>query len=175
MENTKLAAIYFDDGQNVDALFNEIAISLIEEGQNVVGVLQARGLSQGECHCSDMDLQVIGSDRVFRISQPLGEGSSGCRLHPGALAECSAYLHQQMKQDCDLLILNRFGKGESEGRGFRDLIICALDAGIPVLMAARPTYQVAFQDFAGDLGVELPFDKLAIQAWLLGKEQSQAA
>ena len=56
-----------------------------------------------------MDLTSIGSKRVFRISQPLGRGSHGCRLHPGALAECSAFLGSELDAGADLLILNHYG------------------------------------------------------------------
>lgn len=62
-----------------------------------------------------------------------------------------------------------------EGRGFRDLMTSALGAGIPVLTALRPTYQASFQTFAGDLGIELSFDRFSIEAWLLGFEQAHAA
>lgn len=108
--NVSLAAVCFEDGCDVDRLFSEIASRQIARSKRVCGVLQVRGISQGKCHCSDMDLQSIGSERVFRISQSLGQGAAGCRLHPGALAECSAYLQQKIEDGCDLLILNRFGK-----------------------------------------------------------------
>ena len=107
----------------------------------------------------DMDLKVIGSHANFRISQSLGKGSSGCRLNPGALAECSAFLQNEISRGCDLLVLNRFGKGESEGRGFRDLISLALANNIPVLTAVRPAYKVSFEEFAGEFGLVIPFGK----------------
>jgi len=170
-----LAAVCFRDGQDVDRLLGEVAIEQMARGKRVVGVLQARGDSHGECHCSDMDLETIGSGKVFRISQPLGEGSAGCRLHPGALADCSAFLQQEIEQGCDLLILNRFGKGESEGRGFRDLISSALSFDIPVLMALRSTYLDSFHSFAGELGTQLVCDRAVIDAWVSNFECVEAA
>lgn len=175
MSGAILAAVCFEDGDNIDSLLKDIAAWQFSRGCRVRGVLQARGLSNSECYCSDMDLQVIGSDRVFQISQPLGQGSSGCRLHPGALAECSKFLEHQVDDGCDLLILNRFGKDESEGRGFRDLIGHALGAGIPVLTAVRATYRQSFEIFSADLGVELPFHRPAVENWFYELERGHAA
>ena len=133
------------------------------------GVLQSRGAADGECHCRDMDLQVIGSNKVFRISQSLGQGSGGCRLHPGALAECCAFLEQQLLDGADLLVLNRFGKGESDGRGFRDLISLAMTLEIPVLTAVRPTYLAAWQEFSDGCGTTLPFSPGCVEEWIRPK------
>jgi hypothetical protein len=134
-------------------------------GLNLRGVLQSRGAAGGECHCAEMDLTTIGSNKTFRISQPLGNAARGCRLNPGALADCAAHLEADLP-GADLLILNRFGKGESEGRGFRDLIGAAMGQGIPVLTAIRPTYAQAWADFGGDLACDLAMDQAAVMAWL---------
>lgn len=163
-----LAAIRFDDGQEVDDLFSSFVRLLEGRGLRVRGVLQARGKAGGACHCADMDLHAIGSSPVFRISQSLGNGSSACRLDPGVLAECSAFLDQQIASGADLLVLNRFGKGESEGRGFRDLISSALSRGIPVLIAIRPVYESAWRQFSGDFGVTLPLDMDEVVTWYDG-------
>jgi hypothetical protein len=173
--NPFFAAICFEDGQDIDALLQDFLNSDAACGLTIRGVMQSRASGAGACHCADMDLRAIGSGTIFRISQPLGSGSSGCRLHPGALADCSAYLEKQLQEGADLLVLNRFGKGESEGRGFRDLISAALLADIPVLIAMRPTYREDWKAFSGDYGVELPFDPSAIAAWLAALEHADAA
>lgn len=159
-----LAAIRFETG-DIDSLLNNIAAALLNDGYRVRGVLQTRGKMHGECHCADMDLHAIGKARSFRISQPLGNGSHGCRLHPGALAECAAYLETEMKQGTDLLVLNRFGRGESEGRGFRDLIGKALIRNVPVLTAVRPTYEEEWRAFGQSLSCDLPMEKSTILKW----------
>lgn len=170
-----VAAIQFDDGQDIDELVAEFVGEQRAQGFRVKGVLQTRGQAGGECFCSEMYLHAIGCDQVFRISQPLGRGSSGCRLHYGELAKCSAFLEREIEAGADLLVLNRFGKGESEGRGLRDLITAALAAGIPVLIAVRPTYLAAWQHFSGNCGIKLPFDKVAIQDWFRALRRDHAA
>ena len=174
MTAAPLAAILFDRG-DIDGLLAEIAGVLIEEGRVVRGALQSRGIASGECHCADMDLTTLGSNRTFRISQPLGNGSRGCRLHPGALAECSSYLSGELALGADLLILNRFGRGESEGRGFRDLIALALADSVPILTAVRPTYLAQWREFSGGQGSELQMDRAVIHSWLAEQLPYEAA
>ena len=170
-----LAAIRFGDNQNIDQLLEEVVNEFQKSGKLVRGALQLRGSGAGECYCADMDLRLISSGQVFRISQPLGSGSAGCRLHPGVLAECSACLEQQIEKGCDLLVLNRFGKGESEGRGFRDLISKALLSGIPVLTATRATYADAWNEFSGEMGIELPCERSSIYKWYEALNGADAA
>ncbi|MEM9577800.1 MAG: DUF2478 domain-containing protein [Pseudomonadota bacterium] len=165
-----LAAIAFDT-QDVDRFLGDIARSMALRGLVVHGVLQSRGLSGGDCHCADMDLTSLGTGRVFRISQPLGNGSRGCRLHPGALADCAMQLQREIAQGADLLVLNRFGRGESEGRGFRDLIGHALGIGVPVLTAVRPTYQPAWQSFAEGAALTLPMTRGAVLEWFQSTQE----
>lgn len=164
MASALLAAVRCDQG-DVDSLLREVERALSAEGRHVQGVLQTQGLSNGECFCADMDLQVIGADRSFRISQSLGPGSRGCRLNSGALADCAAFLEQALTAETELLILNRFGRGESEGKGFRDLIGAAIAAGVPVLTALRPAYAEAWTAFGAEMACELPLEKEAVLAW----------
>ncbi|MCQ0091378.1 DUF2478 domain-containing protein [Roseovarius sp. M141] len=159
-----LAAVRFDHG-DIDAFLTEISETLNVSGLRIRGALQSRGAAGDECHCADMDLTTLQSGRTFRISQPLGNGSRGCRLHPGALAECASFIGAELHAGADLLILNRFGRGESEGRGFRDLIGTAINLGVPVLTAVRPTYADAWTAFGADIACDLPMQRAAVLTW----------
>ena len=64
----------------------------------------------------------------------------------------------------DLLILNRFGRAESLGRGLLRCFAEAVDAGIPVLTSVREPYDIAWRDFHGGLGIDLAADFEAIVA-----------
>ena len=165
-----LAAIRFEPHDLVDDLLERFTKQVTSSGKRVSGVLQSRGDVTGECHCADMDLQTIGSNRWFRISQSLGSGSRGCRLDPGALAHCAAFLEQEIQNGCDLLVLNRFGKGEADGRGFRDLISSATCRQIPVLVALRDTYRDAWHEFCGGYACELRCREDELMAWFRSVE-----
>lgn len=174
MTGTPLAAIRVED-QDIDGFVAGLVEVLHPAGWRLSGVLQWRGRADADCHCADMDLTSIATGEVFRISQPLGNRAHGCRLHPGALAQCSEALARELSTGPDLLVLNRFGHGESQGRGFRDLIATALDLGIPVLTTVRPKYAAAWAGFGGGLACDLPFDAGAVLAWAYARKEVRRA
>jgi len=102
-----------------------------------------------------MDIQVLPSGPVIRISQNTGNGASGCRLDAGALEAAVAAVETALAGPVDLLMINKFGRHEAEGRGFRALIGEALAQGIPVLTAVKHQNRRAFDDFSADLAMPL--------------------
>lgn len=155
-----------NDGQGgLDALLADAAARLGADGLRVAGALQQNQEVAPDRPCRMM-LAVLGSDRVVAISQDLGRDATGCRLDPQGLAEAVALVEAGMARAApDLLIVNKFGKSEAEGRGFRDLIGTALADGIPVLTTVSTIQHPAFLDFAGDMATELPAELQAITAW----------
>ena len=101
----------------------------------------------------------------MRITQALGRGSIGCRLDPRALVELSGALLSELDSGVDLLVLNRFGKGESEGQGFRTVIEKGFQTGIPVLTAVRDTYAGAWAAFGGEISETLAPHPDSVLAW----------
>ena len=51
----------------------------------------------------------------------------------------------------DLVIVNKFGKQECFGRGFRDVIAQALAQGVPVLLSVPAEQLPGFHAFAGEM------------------------
>ena len=64
-----------------------------------------------------------------------------------------------------LLIVNKFGKREAEGGGFRPLIAAALERGLPVLVGLGERNAEAFDAFAGDMAETLDPSEAALIAW----------
>ena len=123
-----------------------------------------------------MDVRVLPEGPVIRISQSLGAGSRGCRLDPGAL-ETAIGLCEARLEGADLLIVNKFGKQEASGRGFRGLIGEALARDIPVLVGLNRMNHDAFHEFTGNEAVELAPEPDALRGWLadvLGGDRSAA-
>jgi nucleoside-triphosphatase THEP1 len=71
-----------------------------------------------------------------------------------------------LSSGADLLIVNKFGKHEAEGRGFRDVIAEAVAMEIPVLVGLNALNRPAFESFAEGLAVQLPSDPAALMAWV---------
>ena len=157
-----LAHVTIDDRSGAgDRLLHDIAHALAADGLRLAGAVQVNHDRGADCSC-DMDLTVLGDDGgPVRISQSLGNGSSGCRLDSGALALAAGRAARVLEGGADLVIVNKFGKQEAEGGGFRDLIAEALARETPVLIAVAPKFRAAFADFAGDLAEPLaPEDAL---------------
>lgn len=123
----------------------------------------------------DMDVRVLGGGPMIRISQSLGAGSRGCRLDPAALERAVGEVTSRLHDDIDLVIINKFGKHEAEGRGFRPLIADALERELPVLIAVSRLNLASFLDFTGGLAWQLPLDVDAIEEWLVHRREGAAA
>lgn len=153
---------FFTSDARSDALLADLALRLAADGLRLAGAVQVNAeRAAGPC---DMDLVVLGPGQRVRISQSLGPGSTGCRLDPGGL-ETAVALAEQALAGANLVLVNKFGKQEAEGRGFRSLIGRALAEGVPVLTAVSPGNRAAFAAFADGLAEELPPDPEALARW----------
>lgn len=159
-----LAAVVFADNQSIDAAIERAVRAAIASGANIGGILQRH--SPGEPGCMSMAVENIATGRRIGIAQPLGPQAKACRLDPRALADVGAMLSGLLAEDIDVLVLNRFGKAESEGGGLRDIVATAMERGIPVLMPVFEAYREAWADFSGDLCEFVAPDATAISAWM---------
>ena len=133
-----------------DRLLTGIAQTLQARGLRLAGAVQAN-IDRGPDRVCDMELAILGRDQIIGITQNLGSCAEGCRLDTAALATAVAQAEAVLAQGADLVIVNKFGKQEGFGRGFRDFIGQALAQGIPVLLSVPPEQLPQFQEFAGDM------------------------
>ena len=144
-----------------DLLLTTLATDLEAQGIRLAGAVQTNIDIGADCGC-DMELRVLGDDGpVVRISQSLGTQSQGCRLDAGALETAVARACHALKAGADLVVLNKFARQESFGRGFREVIALALEMGVPVLTYVPDDYAQAFTEFAGDLAIPVARDSAA--------------
>lgn len=143
-----------------DAVLAKVVEQLTQSGLRLAGTVQHNLENPATPHC-DMDLQVLPDGPVYRISQSLGAGSRGCRLNPESLELSVAQVARRMA-GAQLLVINKFGKHESEGRGFRPLIGEAIGDGLPVLLGVNALNLPGFLEFAEGMATELPPDPAAI-------------
>ena len=137
---------------SLDAQVRDVARGLRMAGLRVAGAVQMNPAGAAG-RCCDMALQLLPSDRLIRISEDRGPLARGCRLDAGALeqavAEVLALLDTPVPPQ--VLVLNKFGKQEAEGRGFRPVIAEALGRDIPVLVGVGPGNLEALEAFAGGM------------------------
>lgn len=147
-----------------DRLLWAAAEALNGRGWRLAGAVQINSDS-GDGLASDMDLLVLGGERRLRISQNLGAHARGCRLDPDALETAVGLAERALDAGARLLIVNKFGKQEADGRGFRPLIGRALSEGVPVLTAVNAGHRAGFEAFAEGMGAELPARLEDVLAW----------
>lgn len=159
-----LGYIPIDTPGAADALLSGVAERLAALGWPLAGAVQAnpQGARGDKCH---MDLHVLTSGDVVRISQDLGALARGCRLDPAGLASAVGLAEAALGPATRLVVVNKFGKQEVDGQGFRPLVGRALADGIPVLTAVGPVNLPGFLAFAEDLAEPLPADPDAVMAW----------
>lgn len=170
----KIAYTMSEGRGDVDLLLFGVAQQLISGGRRPAGIVQTNTECEGGGPC-DMDVQVLPDGPVIRISQSLGAASKGCRLDPNALEQAVGLVEQQLAGGADCLIVNKFGKHEADGRGFRSTIAKALELDIPVLVGLNALNQPQFDDFTGGEAVSLAPTRADILAWLGQPAEHSAA
>ena len=151
-----------------DDLLVQAAQEMRKLGLSLAGVLQHNPLAKGADRC-EMVLEILRANDQLLISQDLGPMSKGCRLNASALEQAVGLVMTSLaQQKSDMLIINKFGKQEVDGRGFRPAIAMALEEEVPVLVMVRPESLQNFQDFIGDMGQEIVPDLQAIMLWVKG-------
>ncbi|MCC5956034.1 MAG: DUF2478 domain-containing protein [Natronohydrobacter sp.] len=157
-----------------DKLLVDLSEELIARGIDLAGVVQINRETRPDRLC-DMDLQVLGHDHTVRISQNLGPYARGCRLDPLGLETAVGLVEADLDRHPALLILNKFGKSELEGRGFRNVIGKALTAEVPVLTAVNKANLDGFLHFAEGMADALDPGSEALLAWCIGVTQRRLA
>ena len=157
----------------VDRILAQTAAALMAAGLKLAGVVQTNSENCDIGLC-DMDVRVLPDGPVFRISQSLGKEAKGCRLDPGALEQAVGAVAASLEDGPDLLIINKFGKHEADGRGFRPLIAEALARNIPVVLGVSKLSQRSFDEFTGGAATYIAPNEESLMAWFQ-KETSHPA
>lgn len=159
-----IAAIKAERSTDADAMFARVVEDLRRNGYRVGGVRQLDAEKPGRRKC-EMRLLDLTSGHVTCISEDRGNDSRGCRLDHRALTEAAERVCEAIRQGVDLVIVNKFGKAESEGHGMRDVIALALETGTPTLVCATPEHHDTLIKFCGDFAVSLPLQYSAVLDW----------
>lgn len=160
-----LAGIVYRRHDPVDELLERVRSGLTARGIIVGGISQNKIDSPDNASRSMLVVREINGAWEVPILQFRGEEARGCRLNPQAIADIAGRMNTIMAADTDLLLINRFGRAESESRGLRDLFEHAALSGLPLLVAVREDYCDAWRDFHGGLGTELPVSEEAVIYW----------
>lgn len=156
---------------DTDLLLHKVAQAIIKAGYRPAGTAQINTERPDAGPC-DMDVLVLPTGPTLRISQSLGREARGCRLDPEAL-ESAVGLVQARLPESDCLIVNKFGKHEADGRGFRTVIGEALAIELPVLVGLNALNAEAFMEFCGGLAKRIEPDAHDLERWLFSSIASK--
>jgi len=149
-----------EEHQDPDAVLRDFAAELNARGFRTIGMVQS-----GQCADSSLSALLLHSGEKLLLAQDFDPAASGCRLDVGRLQNAGARIAEALKAGADLLVVNRFGKRERDGKGLGYLIERALEAGTPVVIAVSSRRFPDWIKFAGGMTVKLACNRDALQTW----------
>src|ERR1700680_1715809 len=157
-----LAALVYEKDQDPDQILREFAADLRACGYRAVGLVQTGH------HCLDaprLSAMLVHTGEELQLFQDLGACAAGCRLDVGQLLDAGAQIASAIEEGADLVIVNRFGRQEREGKGLSFLVERALAADIPVVIAVPGHRFADWIRFADGMSVRLRCDRQILDAW----------
>ncbi|MCP3407692.1 DUF2478 domain-containing protein [Bradyrhizobium sp. CCGB01] len=155
-----LAALVYEPHQDPDAVLRNFAADLNARGVRVVGLVQA-----GQCADSSLSAVLLHSGEKLLLAQDFDPAAQGCRLDLARLQNAGERVADALSRGADLVIINRFGKRERDGKGLGYLIERALSADIPVVIAVASDRFSDWITFVGGMSVRLGCERDALEAW----------
>jgi nucleoside-triphosphatase THEP1 len=150
----RIAALIYTDSVAADRSLRDLALDLMERGLRLAGLVQHNPPRPGRSRC-DMVLEELASGDVVPISHDRGPHARGCALDVGQLLAAMQLVRAQIATRPDLVILNKFGKTEAEGGGFREVIAEVIEADLPLLIAVPWRNIEGWRAFVGPLSREI--------------------
>jgi Protein of unknown function (DUF2478) len=157
-----LAALVYEMDEDPDEVLRVFAANLTERGFRPVGLVQLGH------HCVDgpeLSAVLLYTGEKLQLFQDLGACATGCRLDVGQLIQAGVQVAEAIDQGADVVIVNRFGRQEREGKGLCYLIERALSADIPVVIAVPEHRFADWIRFADGMSVKLRCNRQALDAW----------
>ena len=160
MPTSRLAAVLFDREEPVDDIMRAFVERLRAEGAKVAGLVQEPGAEE-----RDLEVRDLTTGERLPIMQDLGAEAEGCAVDPAAIAVAARMLDRARGEKPDLLVVNRFGRLESEGAGMIAEIGAAVAEGEAVLIAVPLRYGDAWNAFADGLDAQMRPELSELERW----------
>jgi nucleoside-triphosphatase THEP1 len=157
--SSTIHAIVYDEGSPTSAFARSLVAFWTHAGLRVAGLVED-DMPRPDRGVCDMVLHELVSGERILISKYRGKQARGCRLDTGALLQAAELVRCSLAE-ADILILNKFGKIESEGGGLRSLIVDALDHAVPIVIFVPRRNQDSWQDFVSPLATQWDFADLS--------------
>jgi nucleoside-triphosphatase THEP1 len=155
-----VAALVYEPDQDPDTVLRDFAADLNAQGFHAIGMVQV-----GQCADASLSAVLVHSGEKLSLTQDFGPRANGCRLDTDRLHYAAARIAGALDAGADVVIINRFGKRERDGKGLAYLIERALDADKPVVIAVSSQHFAEWIKFAGGMSVKLACNRHALATW----------
>jgi hypothetical protein len=156
-----LAALVYGPGQDPDRILSGFAADLHASGHLAVGLVQLGHRRFDSVLCATL----LHSGENMSLFRDSDDPAGGRRLDLDRLRDAGERIAAAIERGADIVIVNRFGRQECEGKGLSPLIAHALRADIPVVIAVPGHRFADWIRFAQGMSVKLPCNRLALDAW----------
>jgi len=157
-----LVGLVYSDSARAEATLAALADYLQAHDLALAGLIQ-RALDRPASARCDMELEDLATGARTAIADDRGSGAVGCALDTDALLGALVRAQATLEAPTDLLLVNKFGKMEAEGSGFRPLIVAALERGIPTIVAVPARNLAVWEAFAADLAMTVPLNDMPLR------------
>jgi len=156
------AAVYSPNTFDRMALF-KFAERLKVNKTRIGGILQT-AIFDNEGNIAGLDAIDIATNERLPISRPRGDGTI-CGLDASVLAGTSSIIRNAVDSQLDLIVIEKFGALEQNGKGLVDDILTAIAEDIPLVISMSQSALPAWQALSGGLGDVLAFEESAFEQW----------
>ena len=132
----------------------------------VGGVLQ-EAIFNSDGEIAGLDAIDVATGRRIPISRPVPNAGE-CGLDVSALADTTGIIRNAISDRVDLIVVDKFGELEQNGKGLIDEILQTIVEGIPLLISVPAAALPVWQECSGELGSVLPFNEEAFSQWWQG-------
>jgi nucleoside-triphosphatase THEP1 len=166
------AAVYTPDTGDRMALLKFVE-KLKSSNIRVGGVLQ-EAIFDSAGAITGLDAIDVATNERIPISRP-PKGDDECGLDVSALAETTRIIRHAISERFDLVVVEKFGELEQDGKGLIDEIFQTIAEGIPLLISVPEAALPVWQQRSGELGSVLEFSEQAFEQWWQSLQQAPGA
>ncbi|MFC3694376.1 DUF2478 domain-containing protein [Chenggangzhangella methanolivorans] len=162
----RIVALQGAAGFVVQVRLAEFARARAVEGIRVAGCVEEFSGAPGQ-GCSGRALRDLTSGRRRIIGQDLGSGSLACQLDAVGVSDSCQDALDAIERGCDVAVLAKFGKLESERGGLVDAFAAAAARDVPIVTAVAPQFAEAWARYSGGLAAYVDPSREALETWWL--------
>ena len=161
--SARFAAAVYGPGTTDRMALIKFAEKQRAKGTRVGGVLQ-EAIIDRDGVITGLDAVDVVSGRRIPISRPPSNPGE-CGLDVSALADTAGLIRNAIDQAVDLVVVEKFGELEQEGKGLIDEILQAIAEDIPLIISVSSAALPLWQERSGELGSVLAFDEDVFEEW----------